>query len=145
MSFVGAHSPRLLTTEIIAKWVDTHATRVRQLVSLLVKAGLLAASRGGGGGVRLAKSPNDITLLDVYEAIGDTEMLQFSMDNPFSQWSDHCSVHSALTRAQRTIEENLRKEFETIKLSDVFVPWDNHSIQQIRIKQGGTLEGNSER
>ncbi|WP_224031468.1 Rrf2 family transcriptional regulator [Paraburkholderia caribensis] len=60
VSFIGAHSPRLLSTATIAKWVDTHAARARQIVSLLVKAGPLDSSRGGGGGIRLAKPAHSI-------------------------------------------------------------------------------------
>ena len=52
MSFIGAHNPRILSTATVAKWVNTHAARARQIVSQLVKAGLLESSRGGGGGVR---------------------------------------------------------------------------------------------
>jgi Rrf2 family protein len=40
-----------------------------KIVSQLSVAGLLQTSRGARGGVSLAKSPQDITLLDVVEAI----------------------------------------------------------------------------
>jgi DNA-binding IscR family transcriptional regulator len=68
MSFIGAHQPRMLATATIAKWVDTHAARARQIVAPRVKAGLFDATRGGGGGVKLARRPNDITLLDIDDA-----------------------------------------------------------------------------
>jgi Rrf2 family protein len=137
MSFIGAHNPRLLSTATVAKWVNTHAARARQIVSLLVKAGLLESSRGGGGGVRLAKSANAITLLDIYDAVGDVEMLQFSIENPFSQWADHCSVHDALQNMRGTIEEQARREFRKIKLSQVFVPWDEEAMRAAAAKRRG--------
>lgn len=138
MSFVGAHNPRLLSTTTIAKWVDTHPTRARQVVSLLVKAELLTSSRGGAGGVRLAKSADAITLLDVYDAVGDTEVLQFSVGNPFSKWADHCSVHGALMDAHKAIEEHMRREFGAIKLSEVFVPSSEPTAQLPPAKKRGT-------
>jgi Rrf2 family protein len=128
MSFVGAHQPRMLATATIAKWVDTHAARARQIVALLVKAGLLDATRGGGGGVMLAKSAQRITLLDIYNAVGDSEMLFFSVENPFSKWADHCSVHETLSVLRSDIEAQARKKLATVRLSDVFVPWDEETM-----------------
>ncbi|WP_207004944.1 RrF2 family transcriptional regulator [Trinickia mobilis] len=137
MSFIGAHHPRLLSTATIAKWVNTHAARARQIVSLLVKAELLESSRGGGGGVRLAKSANAITLLDIYDAVGDSEMFQFSIDNPFSQWADHCGVHDVLQNMRGSIEEQARREFRKIRLSQVFVPWDEETTRAAAAKHRG--------
>jgi Rrf2 family protein len=138
MSFIGAHNPQMLSTATIAKWVDTHAARARQIVALLVKAGLLDSSRGGGGGVRLAKSPDSITLLDIYDAVGESEMFQFSVENPFSKWADHCNVHNVLQQMRGTIEEQTRREFRKIKLSEVFVPWDEATMQRAVAKRRRT-------
>ena len=46
LSFVAANAPQKLRTETIAKWVKTHPTRVRSLVSLMVKANILKSWRG---------------------------------------------------------------------------------------------------
>lgn len=130
MSFIGAHQPQMLATATIAKWVDTHAARARQIVALLVKAGLLDSSRGGGGGVMLAQKPENITLLDIYEAVGDTEMLFFSVENPFSQWANHCSVHNILDGLRNNIELQARDSLRKIRLSEVFVPWDEETMKR---------------
>ncbi|WP_431825437.1 RrF2 family transcriptional regulator [Burkholderia sp. F1] len=132
MSFVGAHHPRQLATATIAKWVDTHAARVRQIVSLLVKAGLLESSRGGGGGVRLARRADAITLLDIYDAVGESEMFQFSIENPFSEWADHCNVHGVLEGMRESVERLSRLEFGKVMLSDVFVPWSEEGSTDIK-------------
>ncbi|WP_267929977.1 RrF2 family transcriptional regulator [Paraburkholderia sp. ZP32-5] len=137
MSFVGAHQPRMLSTTTIAKWVDTHAARARQIVSLLVKANLLEATRGGNGGVKLARPPKDITLLDIYEAVGDSEMPFFSVENPFSEWADHCSVHDTLIQLHKDIELDARKKLRTVRLSQVFVPWDEESMKRSQAARRG--------
>jgi Rrf2 family protein len=132
MSFVGAHQPRMLSTATIAKWVDTHAARARQIVALLVKAGLLSATRGGGGGVLLAKSPESISLLDIYDAVGDSEMLFFSVENPFSRWADHCNVHGTLSALRSEIEAQARKKLGEVRLADVFVAWDEDAMKSAK-------------
>ncbi|BAO90785.1 RrF2 family transcriptional regulator [Caballeronia cordobensis] len=123
MSFVAAHDPQQLSTATIAKWVDTHAARARQLVSLLVKAELLKSVRGGAGGVLLNRKPTQITLFDIYVAAGDADASFFHIDNPFSAWSDHCSVHDVLVGVRTDVMKQTRKSLKAVKLSDVFVPW----------------------
>ncbi|MBU9661523.1 Rrf2 family transcriptional regulator [Burkholderia multivorans] len=135
MSFVGAHQPQMLSTATVAKWVDTHAARARQIVSLLVKAGLLESARGGSGGILLKRSADQITLLDIYDAVGDTESLYFSVENPFSAWADHCSVHDVLSGLRAELEEQARAALAKIKLSDVFVPWDEDAMRKARSKR----------
>ncbi|HEF4771501.1 RrF2 family transcriptional regulator [Burkholderia multivorans] len=135
MSFVGAHQPQMLSTATVAKWVDTHAARARQIVSLLVKAGLLESARGGSGGILLKRSADRITLLDIYDAVGDTESLFFSVENPFSAWADHCSVHDVLSELRAELEEQARAALAKIKLSDVFVPWDEDAMRKARSKR----------
>jgi Rrf2 family protein len=137
MSFVGAHNPRLLSTATIAKWVNTPSAPARQIVSQLVKARLLESSRGSGGGVRLAESPSAITLLDIYDAVKDLEMFQFSIENPFSQWGDHCGVHDVLTNMRGTIEKQACREFRKIKLSQVLVPWGEETMYAATAKRRG--------
>lgn len=69
MSYLAANHARLITSrEIIAtlKVSDAHLMKVLQR---LVKAGLIRSIRGPNGGFLLTKSPDQISLLDVYESI----------------------------------------------------------------------------
>jgi Rrf2 family protein len=49
----------------VARRQEISIQYLEQLVSLLVKAGMLASVRGAAGGVRLAKSPEEIKLSQV--------------------------------------------------------------------------------
>ena len=53
----------------IAESVDTNPVVIRRLLSALVKARLVKAQKGASGGFRLASTPENITLLDVYRAV----------------------------------------------------------------------------
>ena len=48
---------------------------VRKLLAPLVKAGVVVATSGKNGGVRLARRPQDITLRDIYRAVIDDKRL----------------------------------------------------------------------
>jgi Rrf2 family protein len=114
----------MMATTTIAKWVKTNPSRVRQIVAELVKAGLLESTRGGGGGVMLARSADNISLLDIYQAVGDEELPLFAIEDPFSEWANHCQVHDVLTDLRSRIDHNARASLASIMLSSVFVPWD---------------------
>ena len=59
------------TSEQLAACVDTNPVVVRRTLAGLREAGLVASARGPGGGWRLARGGQDITLKDVYTALGE--------------------------------------------------------------------------
>lgn len=65
-----------LTSESMARSIQTNPVVVRRLLRDLARAGLVETKRGVGGGVSLARSAERITLRDVYEAVEeDAELL----------------------------------------------------------------------
>src|ERR1043166_3523893 len=53
----------------IASSVDTNPVVIRRLLSSLVKARLVNATKGASGGFSLASTPQNIALRDVYRAV----------------------------------------------------------------------------
>src|SRR5687768_5672995 len=53
----------------IASSVDTNAVVIRRLLASLLKARLVTAQKGATGGFELARSPEKISLRDVYRAV----------------------------------------------------------------------------
>ncbi len=69
MAMLARDPDRLISTHEIANSLsisENHLAKVRQE---LAKAGLVDAFRGPTGGFKLAKSPAEITLMEVFEAI----------------------------------------------------------------------------
>lgn len=124
LAFVAANAPQKMRTETISKWVKVHPTRIRNLVSQMVKANILKSYRGAAGGLTLARSPDQITLREVYDAVQDSPLITEGLDNPFEGFEDHCMVHSVFTRLFADIEGNIRQHLEEITLSSLFVPFD---------------------
>jgi Rrf2 family protein len=131
LSFVAANSPKRLRTETIAKWVQTHPTRIRHLVSQLVKADILISYRGKHGGLTLGRSPNQITLKDVYDAVQDSPLITERIDDPFSGWDEHCKVFSVFTALFENLESNIRTDLERITLDMLFAPFDHEKDMNI--------------
>lgn len=67
-----AVSPNDCTGDFIAGSVNTNPVIIRRIIGMLKKAGLVDV-RPGVGGASLLKSPDRITLLDVYRAVNATE------------------------------------------------------------------------
>lgn len=124
LSFVAANAPQRLRTETIAKWVKTHPTRVRNLVSQMVKADILKSWRGAKGGLTLARPANQITLREVYDAVQESSLIAEKIDNPFSGMEDHCKVFEVFTKLFALLEENMRLDLAAITADQLFVAFD---------------------
>lgn len=98
-----------------------------KLFTKLAKAGLLTASEGARGGFALAKSPAEITVLEVVEAIDGKKPLfecreirsrcaVFDADSP-PAWAARgvCSIHAVMLAA----EQRMREELAASTLADL--------------------------
>lgn len=65
----------MLTSDRMATSVDTNPVFIRRILGALREAGLVTSQPGPGGGWRLARPPEAVTLLDVYRAVGGAPML----------------------------------------------------------------------
>src|SRR6201981_2603241 len=68
MAALGYYHGEEISSATLAKSVNADPTFVRKSLSKLSKAGLVATKRGKSGASVLARSPRQITLLDIYRA-----------------------------------------------------------------------------
>lgn len=81
---------------------------LRRIVRRLAAAGLVATARGAGGGIRLARSAAEISLLDVVRALEGDVVLNRCVDSPEAcPLSDACPVQRQWTRVTRNLEADL--------------------------------------
>ena len=103
-----------LTSEWIAGSVSTNPAVVRRLLGMLAKAGLTSSQLGTGGGALLARSPEAITLLDVYHAVDEGSLfaLHHEQPNPACPVGRNiqASLLGTMTRAQRALENELASQ-----------------------------------
>jgi Rrf2 family protein len=78
----NALSDNLATSDDLAWSISTNPVVVRRILRQLGKAGLVTSKTGPKGGVQLAHSPEDITLLDVYRAIEEDELFGLHANDP---------------------------------------------------------------
>ena len=80
----------LTSSEDMAMSVNTNPVFIRRLLAQLAKAGLVVTERGRYGGTSLAKSPDQINLLEIYDAVEKGSVFQMHYGDP----SDFCPVGS---------------------------------------------------
>ena len=69
LTFISLAQERMVTSDELAASINTHPALVRRMLSMLRAAGLVETQLGPGGGARLARPPERISLLEVYDAI----------------------------------------------------------------------------
>ncbi len=80
-----------------------------KIISQLSVAGLLHTSRGARGGVSLARNPEEISLLDVVEAIDGPILLNECVsDSGGCDFSDDCPMRPIWCEAQQDLVEKLQ-------------------------------------
>ncbi len=72
----------VVRSETLARSANTNPTFVRRLLGSLADAGLTTSQMGQGGGALLARSPEKITLLDVYRAVEEPTFFALHHDGP---------------------------------------------------------------
>jgi Rrf2 family protein len=85
----------------IASVMDIPARYATQILADLVRHGLLTAMAGPDGGYSLARPPDEITLLDVVDAVeGPTSLDTCVLRGGPCDWTDACPIHVTWSKAQ---------------------------------------------
>ena len=69
MAFLGADHEKALTVREIARGLSVSENHLAKVMQRLAREGLVESVRGPKGGFKVRGSPDEISLLDVYEAI----------------------------------------------------------------------------
>lgn len=108
-----------MNSEQIATSVGTNASYIRKLTTRLRKSGIIEGRRGISG-FKLVKKPEDISLLDIYDSVMETENLHiFDIhQNPNDECIVGHSIRPVLNGMFRNMEERVEKELSSITLKD---------------------------
>lgn len=95
MVYLASQDPnQRIATSQIAKDYKIPPSFLTKIVSQLAIAGLLRTSRGARGGVSLARPPEEISILDVLEAIdGPVLMNECVSDSCVCPFKATCKIH----------------------------------------------------
>ncbi len=113
-----------VTSEVIAKSVGTNPVVVRRLLGQLIRAGLVEAKKGHGGGAALSRPPTQITLGQIYRAVSTHSLLP--LHNPPAQCPLARVVAPVLQSFLQPAEASLLARLDQTRLSDVIAEVCRH-------------------
>jgi len=115
MSCLAYMPDELVSTAKLAEVTLVPMNYLAKVLQLLARSDLIAGRRGVGGGYRLKRSSNEITMMDVINAIDPIERIPSCPLNLENHSGKLCPLHSRLDDAYRIIIE----QFEGITLYDM--------------------------
>ena len=101
-----ARSPKHISSNAIASALDTDSTYIRKIMARLAKGNLVSTVPGRNGGYYLMHEPEEITVLDVYHILVQTEPVQY--DSVSQTGSEHM-ISMIITSAEKRFQEVLSK------------------------------------
>ena len=109
------------TSEQMAASINTSPVVVRRLMGDLRRAGLVETRRGAGGGVRLLRAPERITLRNAYEAVEEGEALFAAHPNPPNA---ACAIGAHIEGYLREVfgeaEEALKQKLGAVTVAEMY-------------------------
>lgn len=107
-----------VTSNFLAGSINTNPVIVRNILGLLSSVGIVEI-KAGVGGASLAKSPNEITLLDIFKAVEKEESLFHFHENPNPQCPVGRTVHSVMDEKLDNIQSAMENEMDKITLNQL--------------------------
>lgn len=112
--FLAQCETELMDAKAIAEHQVIPQSFMFKVLRKLVAKDLVLSIRGAGGGYKLAKSPEEITLLDIICAIEEEATLNGCLGEAgtCSLWAKkgYCKAHQELLRVQNVLHQELQKK-----------------------------------
>ena len=108
-----------MTSEQLAKAMQTHAVVIRRILGGLRDAGFVHSEKGHGGGWTIAKPLADITMRDVYDAIGRPSLMAMGNRTEAPGCLVEQAVNAALDDSFRDAEALLLARFDQVTLAEL--------------------------
>lgn len=109
-----------VTSNVLAGSIGVNPVIVRNVMGCLKEAGIIRISQGKSG-ITLAKSLDDISFYDIYQAVdavGDDGIFHFH-ENPNPECPIGKNIHKAMDAKLVRIQEAMENELRNITVADV--------------------------
>src|SRR5438132_8465260 len=99
-----------LKSEQVAESVNTNPVVIRRMLCELAQDNLVVSQTGAGGGSRLARCADEITLLDVYRAVESPRLFSLHPHHP----NRHCPVGVSIESVLGEVRGEMDAAVETV-------------------------------
>ncbi len=109
----------ILSSYRIAASLASHPVAVRRLLGQLREAGLVEATRGRGSGWALSRPAEDITLLDVHDALGHDAPFALHAHEPNLECPVGFGIRPVLADVYERVDSAISNELRGLTIVDV--------------------------
>lgn len=102
---LASSAPAACTTEEIARVTRVPQAYLAKVLQNLVQAGILRSQRGLGGGIALIKKPEELTILEVVNAVDPIRRINVCPLGLVAHGVNLCPLHKRLDNALAMVEE----------------------------------------
>jgi Rrf2 family nitric oxide-sensitive transcriptional repressor len=102
---LASEAPAGRTTDQIANATRVPRAYLSKVLQSLGRAGLVHSARGIGGGMTLTKSPDELTILEVVNAVEPIQRIRTCPLGLAAHGVHLCPLHARLDEALATVEE----------------------------------------
>ena len=106
--YLASQSPAPRTTGQIATATKVPAAYLSKVIQNLNRSGLVRSQRGVGGGITLVKPPDQLTLLEVVNAVEPIQRIHACPLGLAAHGVRLCPLHRRLDNALKAMEEAFR-------------------------------------
>ncbi|WJH39272.1 Rrf2 family transcriptional regulator [Aliirhizobium terrae] len=115
---MGRHEGAM-TSDMIAAMLDTNPVVIRRTMAGLRDKGYVRSEKGHGGGWTLARPLADLTLLDVYRAVGEPSVFAVGPAYDMPGCPIEQAVNATLKDVFAEAEQLLLRRFAGVTLADI--------------------------
>ncbi|HRJ50517.1 MAG: Rrf2 family transcriptional regulator [Phycisphaeraceae bacterium] len=123
MACLALTPDQLVPTPNLARQTKVPPNYLAKVLQLLSAAGLIAGRRGVGGGYRLARASDQITLLEVLRSVTQVERIRACPLGIPSHGTNLCPLHRKIDEAAATVIEIFGQATLADLLTDPSRPW----------------------
>jgi Rrf2 family protein len=121
---LAQEAPKARTTAQIAEATQVPKDYLSKILQGLAKKGIVDTQRGVGGGVSLSKTPEEVTILDVVNAVGAIVRFDTCPLGLPNHGENLCPLHRRMDEAMAMVEDAFRKS----TLAEVLADPSNSSV-----------------
>ena len=126
------------TSQEISLMLNTNPVVIRRMMSGLRNKGYVISEKGHGGGWELKTPLEEITLLDVYQAIGEPPLFNIGPQQPNSECLVEQAVDAHLEKTLAEAEKSLLDKFRTITVAELAKDFEQRF--EVLLKEKGAGE-----
>lgn len=110
-------------SKLIAEMLGTNPAVVRRTMAGLRTAGIVMSAKGHGGGWSLSRPLAEVSLLDIYTALGSPELFAIGNDATGTTCLLARAANEATERALDASRTRFEQSLESVSVADLAADW----------------------